>query len=370
MNRSKSALRLLVPNVGTILVVALMMALMLLTQRTWAGPAAQGSTSGVMNYQGYLTNATGQPLTGSVEMSFRLYPQADSLWADRLWVENHIGANAVPVNNGLFNVWLGSLTPIPDSVWNQESLFLGVKMGSDVEMTPREAVGRVPYAMTAGHALTADLATAATQLDAPDGDPMSAVTVDNNGNVRVGASDRSTILTTQGITPTILLNHGGGAAEWGIRANGESFEIYEEDQAGDPVTFYISNGNQVGIGTTNPQAKLDVNGTIKVKGSALVLIKRFENIGNDANLDTGIPIVDWECVAAGWEAQYDVDEGDSYVNRVWTYVNSGTSTWWLTVQFASEGGGSTDHESPDVDLLCFRKEIAAWQGAPRTLNTP
>jgi hypothetical protein len=366
MNLQKTLIRQLIPNAGTIVVVALM----LLTYPAWAGPAAQGATPGVMSYQGYLTDSAGQPMNGQVDMTFRLYAQPDALYADRLWEEEHTGGNAVPVTNGLFNVLLGSLTPIPDSVWSNDELYLGIKVGSDPEMTPREQVGRVPYAMAASHALTADSATTATQLSAPDGDPVDAVTVNDDGNVHIGASDRPTVLDMQGITPTIRLDHNGGNVEWGMRANGENFEIYEEDETGDPVEFFISNDNQVGIGTTNPQAKLDVNGDIYVKGSPLVLIKRYENTGNDANFDTMISSTDWECVATGWAAVYDIDEFDEHINRVWTYVNSSTDTWWATVRFGSHGSDPRDAENPDVDILCFRQEIAEWQGASRTLNDP
>jgi hypothetical protein len=366
MNTQKTLIRQIIPNAGTVVVVALM----LLVQRAWAGPAAQGATPGVMSYQGYLTDSAGQPMNGQVDMRFRLYAQPDALYADRLWEEEHTGGNAVPVTNGLFNVLLGSLTPIPDSVWSNDELYLGIKVGSDGETTPREQVGRVPYAMAASYALTADSATTATQLSAPDGDPVDAVTVNDDGNVHIGASDRPTVLDMQGITPTIRLDYNGGNVEWGMRANGENFEIYEEDETGDPVEFFISNDNEVGIGTTNPQAKLDVNGAIYVKGSPLVLIKRYENTGNDANFDTMISSTDWECVATGWAAVYDIDEFDEHINRVWTYVNSSTDTWWATVRFGSHGSDPQDAENPDVDILCFRQEIAEWQGASRTLNDP
>jgi hypothetical protein len=362
--RAKRILRQLMPNAGTILVVVLV----LLTYRVWAQPLAQGATPGVISYQGYLTNPAGQPVNATVDMIFSLYTQSSGGTA--VWTESHTGANGVPVSNGLFNVLLGSLTPIPDSVWSNDELYLGIAVGSDGEMTPREQVGRVPYAMAASHALTAESATTATQLGAPDGDPVDAVTVNDDGNVHIGASDRPTVLDVQGITPTIRLDHNGGNVEWGMRANGESFEIYEEDETGDPVEFFISNDNQVGIGTTNPQAKLDVYGDIMVNGIKPVLIKRYENTGNDANFDTMISSTDWECVATGWAAVYDIDEADEHINRVWTYVNSSTDSWWATVRFGSHGSDPQDAENPDVDILCFRQEIAEWQGASRTLNDP
>ena len=364
MNTQKTLIRQIIPNAGTIVVVALM----LLAQRAWAGPAAQGVTAGVMSYQGYLTDSAGQPMNGQVDMKFRLYAQPDALYADRLWEEEHTGGNAVPVTNGLFNVLLGSLNPIPSTVWSYDELYLGVQVGSDPEMTPREQLGQVPYAMAASHALTADSATTATQLSAPDGDPANAVRVRNDGWVFVGPNP-GVLVVEDPSRPTIYLDYTTSAnfGEWAISANGENFEIWEKDMTGEPVMFFMDNNGNVGIGTTGPQAKLDVNGNIKVKGSPLVLIKRFENVGNDAEFDTMISSSDWECVATGWSASWDIYEGNdaaNHINRVWTWTKSSTGTWWAAVRFASHSG---DDENPDVDILCFRKEITEWQGVSRSL---
>ena len=60
-----------------------------------------------INYQGYLTDAEGNPLNGSVSMTFRLY---DNLTGGTLlWVE---GPSSVTVKEGVFNVVLGSVEPI------------------------------------------------------------------------------------------------------------------------------------------------------------------------------------------------------------------------------------------------------------------
>jgi hypothetical protein len=108
---------------------------------------------------------------------------------------------------------------------------------------------------------------------------------------------------------------------------------------------------------------LDVSGTITVNQSKPVLIKRFANVGNDANFDTTVSASDYECVAAGWSATYDIQESDARINMVWTYTSG--STWWARVQFASHN----DDENPDVDILCFRTEIAEFSGT-RSLNSP
>lgn len=148
-------------NVGTILA----MVLLLFAYRAWAAPAAESTpptvepaaaanvsapaanaVPGVISYQGTLTDAAGKPLNGTINMIFCLY--AAPTGGTALWTEAHTGANAVPVSNGLFNVFLGSLTPIPTEVWNNPALYLGVQVSSDAEMTPREMLSPVPSAMT------------------------------------------------------------------------------------------------------------------------------------------------------------------------------------------------------------------------------
>lgn len=117
-------------------------------------------------------------------------------------------------------------------------------------------------------------------------------------------------------------------------------------------------------GPANVAGALAVGGPLTVAAVKPVLITRLENLGNDANVSTGIPAADYHCVAAGWSAAYDVNENGSSVNMVWTYVSG--STWWVRAQFSSH---SDRHESPDVDVLCFHVLISTFRGN-RELNQP
>jgi hypothetical protein len=101
----------------------------------------------LLSYQGYLTDAAGNPLNGYVDIVFRLYDQPEG--GASLWAEARKGANAVPLRNGLFELTLGSLTPIRADLYDRGSLYLGVQVGNDPEMTPRELIGGVPMAILA-----------------------------------------------------------------------------------------------------------------------------------------------------------------------------------------------------------------------------
>ncbi|MEM7533826.1 MAG: hypothetical protein AAF639_16700 [Chloroflexota bacterium] len=110
--------------------------------------AVQTNTTSTIPYQGRLTDASGNPLNDTIDMSFRLYATASG--GSSHWTEQWADANAVQVSDGLFNVMLGSLTPIdPSIITGNDSVFLGVTVGADSEMTPRVQLGSVSTAVQA-----------------------------------------------------------------------------------------------------------------------------------------------------------------------------------------------------------------------------
>ena len=271
-------MRQMIPSAGTIIVVALM----LFGYRAWAMPAAApaspNDTPGVISYQGYLTDQAGQPVTGDKTMVFRLfnvseggtYPCEETNQSGCLWIEWHTGTNEVPVGNGVFNVLLGSLEPIPSSVWSNSQLYLSVAVGlEDLEMTPREPVGMVPIAL---HAVRA------SGLSAADGTPGDAVTVDEAGNVGIGTTDPKKTLHVDGDyygKGHLWLHAHGGDGQSGtayIQARDDSgssdidlqFRSQKQGQIKDVMRLSVD--GKVGIGTTDPQSELDVNGNISWTG--------------------------------------------------------------------------------------------------------
>lgn len=98
-----------------------------------------------INYQGYLTDSGGNPVNTPRNMIFKIYNQSGTL----LWTETH---NNVPVNNGIYNVILGAVTSLGSLAFDVP-YFLGVTVGTDDEMTARQALSSVAYALTADTAL-------------------------------------------------------------------------------------------------------------------------------------------------------------------------------------------------------------------------
>lgn len=125
-------------------------AALILTQQVWASPLlarlnapATASSKTTVNYQGFLTDSAGNPVNDTLDVVLSLY--ALDTGGAPLWTESQTG---VPVSDGLFSVLLGSVTPLPQTLFAQnDNLWLGIAIGADAEMTPRDKLASAPYAM-------------------------------------------------------------------------------------------------------------------------------------------------------------------------------------------------------------------------------
>jgi hypothetical protein len=97
-----------------------------------------------INYQGYHTDAAGNPITGDHDMTFRIYDSPTG--GTQLWNETQ---TSVHVENGLFNVILGSVNPIPGNVFPIDgSRWLETEIEGQT-LTPRKEIVSVAYAFKA-----------------------------------------------------------------------------------------------------------------------------------------------------------------------------------------------------------------------------
>jgi len=105
--------------------------------------AAAAAVPGTLTHQGRLYDASGEVQTGAVDVQFAIYATASGGTA--LWTE----VSSIQLDDGFFSVELGSITAIPDALLDNATLFLGITVGSDAEMTPRAEIRSVPYALRA-----------------------------------------------------------------------------------------------------------------------------------------------------------------------------------------------------------------------------
>jgi hypothetical protein len=156
-----------------------------------------------INYQGYLTNAAGVPVHGTVEMQFLIYDvQAGGT---PLWSEWQI----VMVNRGLYNVNLGEVTPI--TLAFDKPYYLGVQIFPDPEMEPRKVLTSVGYAF---RALTAETVTSGggiTGVIAGNGLTGGGTSGDVTLNVGAGAgisvNPGYVSIATGGVITEMLASH-------------------------------------------------------------------------------------------------------------------------------------------------------------------
>lgn len=100
-----------------------------------------------LNYQGTLTDSTGNPVTAAAKpVTFKLYTSA--MGGTPFWTESQ----SVPVTNGQFSAVLGNTVSLPTDKFTGTT-YIGVAVDSGPEMSPRQKMTSVAYALKAADAI-------------------------------------------------------------------------------------------------------------------------------------------------------------------------------------------------------------------------
>jgi hypothetical protein len=100
--------------------------------------SVQAQAPDSLGFQGYVTNAVGVEVdTAGVSITFKLYEGSSEIWSET--------QPSVKIAGGIFNVLLGSVTPL-DTVRFDRPLLLGIKVGGDLEISPRTPLTAAAYA--------------------------------------------------------------------------------------------------------------------------------------------------------------------------------------------------------------------------------
>ncbi len=242
-----------------------------------------GASITAFTYQGQLRQ-NGAPLDGLVDLEFRLFTTAEG--------DSQVGTTRTAFDVGVVNGLFTAEVDFGPGAFDDTDRFLEIAVaspagsGTFTPLNPRQPITAVPYAIKVrgidGHS-----------LDAADRFPTDAVFVDNAGNVGIGTlaplnrlhvtsaapADGIRLAGTTGNDPGYHLYHGSiqrGSIGLALQTGSWSTDAAPGDvvlrsntgklllQNGFLQSALAINNNNIGVGTANPTAKLDVRGDIRL----------------------------------------------------------------------------------------------------------
>lgn len=114
---------------------------------------AYAAVPNTVMFQGYLTDTSGVPLSGSHNLTFTIYDVDAAYTATAIWTSTVSG---ISVTNGVVNVELGGpgQTVLPANTFSTGDRYLGIAIDGGAEMTPRQKITSVGFALKASDADT------------------------------------------------------------------------------------------------------------------------------------------------------------------------------------------------------------------------
>jgi len=136
----------------------------------------------LINYQGRLSDASGVAVGGTVSMRFQIFTSLAG--ATVAWGETQA---SVSVQQGIYSVLLGSVSPLAPGIFSNPELYLEVSVNGEA-LTPRQRITSVPFAVKAEELLGGRLETDVRVLAI--GAPASSVTMRVSFNQAFAAPPR------------------------------------------------------------------------------------------------------------------------------------------------------------------------------------
>ena len=338
------------------LIVLSVMIFLILPISVYAVPA-------YLNHQGHILESDNSPVTGSVNVTFKLYSQATG--GSHAWTQTM----AVTFSDGYYTVDLGPGTPsLSTDLFDGSDLYLGIALEGQEEFAPRHRITSVPYAMRAG--------SVTGEVNATDGLSVNGEEViDSSGMISVDNIDLSGDV---GFSGTVALPHSdlGSMPSASEDNKGQLFYATDED------ALYYSDGTQwVNVGDGGSGEGVITPNVVSVSPGQIELGQDVTMTINGSNFDdgsevlfNGVSITPVTFVNAG---QLTVPSGDSLASGVYSvriinlsglrgtlddaFIVDGSPEW---VTEAGQLGRVSDHASGDL----FALEVTDPEGQDLTFE--
>ncbi len=289
-------------------------------ERTFAYPTSLTRAGRILSFQGRLTDSLQNPINTSVNVQFKLY----NVGTGGSSIYTTGTCSVTPDTDGVFSVLVGgagySPTPpqsscgaeIPASVFTENAnVYMGVSVASDAEMTPRQQIANVGYAINAE-----------TLQGFPPGSGLSNIPfINKNGDLLMAAASpgiRSTYTSaTFALTSAKAITiQAAGTGDVTLAATGSGNIKF---QTTDALRMIVRNNGDVGIGTEVPSMKFDVRGDATFSGTL--------------SLAPNVPVYAGTCNAGAAGKMYynGVDNKFYYCNgSAWTDLTGGSGGAGIT----------------------------------------
>ncbi len=201
-------------------------------------------TPQLINYQGHVSDSSGQPLDTTVSVTFSIYSTPTD--GSALWSEMHPAV----ISNGFYNVNLGTFVSLPNDLFDDSPRYLGVTIGSDAEISPRTQLVSVPYGLVTQR-IKGDIETApgvVAVINQVTSD--TAVSIDSSG-IDLHGTALVSEETSKAATGKISLKNGKLSSESDggsiVDIRGSDIEFHHQSfpgtglKIGDKVTYEVNN---------------------------------------------------------------------------------------------------------------------------------
>jgi len=279
------------------------------TETPLAYPSTLSRPNRYLSFQGRLTDSSDNPITSATNTTFKLWKVSSGgtegtctgdTGEDCLWTSQT--CSVTPDQDGIFSILLGttsgsgytcsSAIEIPATVFSEnQNIYLGVKVASDDEMTPRIQIATVGYALNAetlqGYppGTTASMipyinssgnvviAAASPTLQASSGtfaiEGQTGITIQaasgQNGSIALAPKGTGTVNLTSEATTGNLLNNQGGV-NFGTEGGKEDNNLYYGYVGLDTTNFNLL---KLEVGET-PSAKFTVDAEGNASASGIL----------------------------------------------------------------------------------------------------